>query len=204
MMTNNDNTLIEELIAAGFDQQLAQKAVANAPQKTFDSAIEYIEKLQELKEKKKVQGTVNTKEREKEKEKIENERKQMEEYLKRQKEQQKRDQEYLKNLKEKIEAERIEKLNEDNKSSESDVVKTNEVQPDKDDCQVKLRLESGSKVIYVNKNETLAVLFDRIATVFGSKKFAVFDLNYVPINMEEKTLDEAGFYPNKMVLVNRK
>lgn len=200
MDKNTNESLLQELLAAGFETEIAEKAILNAPRKDFESAVNYIERLQQVREEKLRCKQSNSEQNEK----IKKEREQMEEYIKQREEQKKKDELYLKNLEEKIEANRIEKQSLEKQNVDSDVIKTKEIQAGKDDCQIKLRMENGSQIIFVNKNETLKALSERITKIFGSKKFEMCDNNHVPILIDTKTLEEAGFYPHKMVLINRK
>lgn len=205
MAENLDNQkLLQDLVDAGFEKDLAEKAIDQAAEKNFDCCVEYITCLQAALEERK---------RRKDNEEIDimKEKRQAEELDKEMREKEKQkivDKEYLNSLREKIEADKKEREEKDNQTYlSSDIMKssTQKIEAGKDDCRIRIRYEDGVSRIYtLNKMRDLNDLFDIAKEYLGCKNAVFCDTNFVEIKNETKTLEKAGFWPTKILIAKKK
>lgn len=202
---NIKKDLLQDLLEAGFDEDLAKKAIARSSALTFDSAVEYIEKLQNAKQT--ARQRLQTREEDEARRKLEQEKAEKE--IKEKELERKKNAFYLEQLDKKIKAqqkerEELETLSKSS-SQEEDVEKT-VTTVTKDDCRIKVYLDSGSsKIISFGKDGCLSELFTMISDRFyNGKRFEAWDINQVAISEEKKSLVDAGFYPSFVMHTRRK
>lgn len=195
--------LLQDLIDAGFDKEFSLKAIENAPEKNFDSCVEYIACLQTaLEERKRRQEGAEFDELKQKKAAEE-----MDKELKEKEKQKLLDREYLNVLKEKIESDRKEREMKDSAYTSGEIMKTcvQKIETSPDDCRIRIRYEDGTSKVYTyNKTSDLTELFNVAKEHFGVKNVYFYDTNFIEIKNEAKTLEKAGFWPSKIIIAKKK
>ncbi|KAM0673731.1 hypothetical protein GVAV_002819 [Gurleya vavrai] len=204
-MSNDSESqrLLQDLIDAGFDHNQAEIAIKQVHDKNFDSCVEYIESLQRAVDERSRRKQIF--ELEEMKRKRDDEERQ--EDVKRKAIQDIKDKEYLENLKAKIEADKREREVKDSMSSSNDVMKTTKVTETcgKDDCKIRVRFSEGqNKIFTFNKDRKVTDLLEVIKGHYNGKSFEMMDTYFVEIKVEDKSFEEMGFFPTKVVIAKRK
>lgn len=182
-----DSDIIETLTNQGFSEDVVREALKKTTLRRMEDIIDKIVEIEN--EKPSIPKSAS-------KERLEDE------LLKRKKEQQ-RETEYKKTLLEQIKADRIERQEQlkTEKKDDSNILKSSKVEFG--ECTIKIRYDSGHKILHFKKKNTTADLFEVAKESFGLQSFKLHLMSpYTEIIPSERTLEETGLTPSSMLFLS--